>query len=130
MEKFSPIVLRIGLGLVMLWFGSQQIINPASWVGYLPEWIDKLPISPTSFVYMNGWFEVILGILLIKGFYTRIVAGLLSLHLLSITLTVGYNEIGVRDFGLSMALISTFLYGSSEWSLDEYFRKRRDNTLV
>ncbi len=125
MQPFAPVVMRIALGLVMFWFGSQQITSPVSWIGYLPEWIDKLPISKMNFVYMNGLFELVFGALLIAGFYTRIVAGLLSLHLFGIAFSVGYNEIGVRDFGLSMALISIFLHGSSAWSLDEYFEKRK-----
>lgn len=125
MEKFSPKVLQIGLGLVMVWFGLQQITSPTSWIGYLPEFVNSLPISEITFVSFNGWFEVVFGILLIAGFYTRIVTGLLSLHLLGITFTVGYNEIGVRDFGLSMALVSIFLQGPSTWSLDEYFKKRK-----
>lgn len=125
MRPFAPVVLRIGLGLVMIWFGLKQLTSPTEWIGYLPKWIDILPISPENFVYLNGWFEIIFGILLVKGFHTRIVAGLLSLHLLGITFTVGYNEIGLRDFGLSVALFSIFLHGSSSWSLDEYFKLRK-----
>lgn len=108
----------------MLYFGSQQLSNALPWTGYLPTWTQSLPISQMNFVYLNGWFEIIAGILLFTGFYTRIIAGLLALHLIGITISVGYDATGVRDFGLSIALISLFLQGESIWSLDKYFNAR------
>jgi len=124
MEKWSQIALRVGLGLVMIWFALQQLRDPLPWVSYLPLWTKNMPITQVTFIYLNGWFELTFGILLIAGFYTRIVALLLSLHMLGIVLTIGYNEIGVRDFGLAAALVSIFLYGPSSFSLDKFFSKR------
>ena len=121
MKSYAPVVVRIGLAIVMLWFGTQQILHAPLWVLYLPDWATKLPISQITFVHMNGYFEVVFGALLLFGFYTRIVAGLLFLHLLGITFTVGYNEIGVRDFGLTLALLSIALSGSDRWSVDRVF---------
>ncbi len=120
----APIILRIGLGLVMIWFALEQLNTPAAWVAYLPLWTQDLPISQITFVYLNGWFELTFGILLLVGFYTRIVSLLLALHMFGIVVTVGYNEIGVRDFGLAVALLSIFLHGPSSWSLDEFLGKR------
>ena len=109
-KDLSPIILRIGIGLVIIWFGLQQINTPLAWVVYLPTFTENLPISQTTFVSLNGYFELIFGILLVAGFFTRIVAFFLALHLFGIVLTVGYNEIGVRDFGIFIALVSIFLY--------------------
>ena len=111
MQTWSQTVLRVGISLVIVWFGLQQLSDPSGWIAYLPSWAENLPISEISFVYINGWFELIFGILLLLGFYTKIIAFLLSLHLLSIIFSVGYNEIGVRDFGIFIALVSIFLYG-------------------
>lgn len=127
MQKWSGIVLRVGIGAIMIWFASQQLNDPSSWVGYLPDWTKSLPISQITFVYLNGWFELTFGALLIAGFYTRIVALFLSLHLLGIVFSVGYEPTGVRDFGLTVALFSIFLYGPSAWSLDEYFAKKEES---
>ncbi len=124
MKNLSSIILRVGLGIVVVWFGTQQLSDPLSWVSYLPSWTNSLPLSQINFIYLNGWFEVCFGILLVAGFYTRIVAGLLALHLLGIVFSLGYNSIAVRDFGLTIALISIFLHGPSEWSLDEFFAKK------
>ncbi len=121
MKNFSSIILRVGLGLVIIWFGWQQASNPSAWIAYLPTFIKNFSISSTSliypytkdlsvWVYLNGWFELVFGALLIIGFYTRIVAFILALHLFNIIFAVGYNEIGVRDFGLFIALLSIFLH--------------------
>ena len=124
MKKIAPVVLRAGMALVILWFGIQQLSSPALWTGYLPAWTASLPLSAVTFVLLNGWVECTLGILLAAGFYTRWVALLLSLHLYSITFTLGYGAIGVRDFGLATALLSLFFHGADSLSMDAYFSKR------
>lgn len=121
MKNTSSLVLRVGLGLVMLWFGVSQGKNPSAWVNYLPSFTENLPLSQITFIYLNSWFEICLGILLIAGLQTRIVASLLALHMIGIVFSVGYNATGVRDFGLTMALISIALDKSSTLSLDNFF---------
>ncbi len=129
MEKYSSIVLRVGIGAVMIWFGSQQLLHPAMWTGFLPEFTKSLSISQITFIYLNGWFEIVAGILLVIGFYTRIVAFFLSLHMLGIVLSVGYGATGVRDFGLAIALISLFFQGEGAWSADRFFTKKQNPAL-
>ncbi len=121
MLALSPVVLQIGIGLVVVWFGLQQINDPESWVGYLPSFIKNLPISEINFVYLNGYFELIFGSLLMVGFYTRIVSFLLALHMAGIVYSLGYNEISVRDFGIFIALLAIFLHGKSDcdWARSE-----------
>jgi uncharacterized membrane protein YphA (DoxX/SURF4 family) len=126
MKNLSSTILRIGLGIVIIYFSLQQLNNPSSWIGYLPDFTKNLPISQITFVYLNGWFELTFGTLLILGFYTRIVAGLLALHLLGIVFSVGYNPTGMRDFGLTIALFSISLYGESMYSLDRYFSSKEN----
>ena len=118
-SKYAPAVLRFGLVFLFLWFGLSQIINPASWTAWVPEWVSSLPwISATSVVLLNGAFETIGGILLAIGFWTRWVALLLSLHLFLIAYEVGYNDIGVRDFALAITGIALSLFGPDRYTLD------------
>ena len=124
MNKFSTPILRIGMGLVVLWFGYQQLSDALPWIGYLPSWTSALPISQITFVHLNGWFELTLSLLLLCGFYTRAVALLLALHIANIAFIVGYNAIGVRNFGLSVALFSLFFSVPDEWSCDMLFERR------
>jgi len=124
MKNYAPIVVRIGMSLVFLWFGAQQWLDVDAWSGLIPEWATSTSgLSAETFVYINGTFELIFGALLLLGLFTRVAAFLLSLHMIHITLTVGYNEIGVRDFGLSLATISVFLHGLDDWCLDRKIRQ-------
>ncbi|MBX4181590.1 DoxX family protein [Candidatus Parcubacteria bacterium] len=108
-SRFAPLVLRVTLGIVMLWFGTHELLDPLVWTSYIPTWITGIGISAETFVYINGTAEIILGSLLILGIYTRIVATLLFLHMLAIIGEVGINEIGMRDVGLAGALLSLTL---------------------
>ena len=123
MKKFAPILLRVSMAAVIIWFGSSQLSDPNSWLGFLPDWTKTLPISQIALVYLNGWFELSFGLSLLFGFYTRFVSLLLALHLLDIAYIVGYNAIGIRDLGLALATISVFLFGSDSFSIDALFER-------
>ena len=117
-KNYSIPIIRIGLALVLLWFGIDEIINPENWFGYIPSWLSYiLPFSPYFFITLNGIFEIMMGVLLLIGSYTRIIAFIAALHLLSITVVVGYNEIGVRDFGLTLMAVSLIFSGAGVLSL-------------
>ncbi len=122
MKKYAPIVVRLAIALVFLWFGSNQIMAPGEWFGYLPGFVPEQ--SMAMFVTFNGIGEIILGLLLVMGLFTRIVALLLALHLLGIIFFVGYNEIGVRDFGLMLAALSIALHGHDSWCFDARFSRK------
>ena len=122
LKKYAPVIVRIGISLVFLWFGANQLLYPANWIGWVPTFVSAI-VSAGKVVFLNGIFEVIFGLLLLFGIYTRLVSLLLALHLLSIALPVGINEIGVRDFGLFMATLSIFFNGADFLCLDKKFRK-------
>jgi putative oxidoreductase len=125
-KNLAPIVLRIGLSLVFIWFGYQQLAHVNAWMGFIPDWVlNVAPVSAETLVYFNGSFEVVFGLCLLFGFFIRISALLLALHMINITLTVGYDSIGVRDFGLAIASISMFLLGESAFSVDSYLKNRK-----
>ncbi|MBX4196667.1 DoxX family protein [Candidatus Pacearchaeota archaeon] len=116
-KKYAPIILRVGISLVFLWFGSQQLLHASDWTTYLPGWVNSLPLQPTTFVLANGIFEIIFGLMLILGLFTRFTAALLAIHMLGIVSSIGYNDVAIRDFGLFMACVAIFFYGPDEWCL-------------
>lgn len=123
LQPFAPVVLRIGMALVFLWFGFDQFIHTTAWVGYVPDYITSLShLSTQTVVYMNGVFEIVFGTALLLGFYTRFAAFVLALHLLDITFVVGYDSIGVRDFGLTIATFAIWLFGRDFLTLDRYMQ--------
>ncbi len=128
MKKYAPAVVRIGIALVFLWFGSSQISSPANWTGMIPNYaMNILPLPPETLVVMHGLFEIVFGVLLLIGFQTRLAASLLTLNLVHIIFVVGYNDIGIRDFGLFTAMVSVTLTGADFFTLDSFWeRKKRD----
>jgi uncharacterized membrane protein YphA (DoxX/SURF4 family) len=137
-KEYAPIVLRLGLSLVFLWFGLTQLINPESFFGYIPDWITphsvemihehpfqsahNLPLTPHIIIMANGAFETLFGLLLLVGLFTRISSLLLAAHLFFIMIGLGYNDIAVRDFGLVVATIAIFLLGPDKWCFDKKIR--------
>ena len=87
-------------------------------------------LSASTLVTFNGAFEVIFGLCLLLGFFTRVSALLLALHLVSITMTVGYNAIGVRDFGLTLSAFALFLMGVHAYSVDNWLCTRYEQKGV
>ncbi len=139
-KKYSIDMVRIAIALVFLWFGISQIIDPESFLGYIPEWLyqqepqmmqgfmqfmQRAPNFVYIIILLNGIFETIFGILLLIGYFTRIAAFLLALHLLGIAFSLGYNDIAVRDFGLALATASLIFSGAGEISLDNQLRKNK-----
>jgi len=128
-SKYSSALVRIALSLVFLWFGINQVFDSNSFLGYLPQFALKtvqmmhssmtfIPQSAILLIQLNGIFEVIFGILLLAGLFTRIASLLLSAHLFIIMLSLSYNDVAVRDFGLMLCAFSIFLQGPDEWCID------------
>jgi uncharacterized membrane protein YphA (DoxX/SURF4 family) len=126
MNKYAPTVLRIGLALVFLWFGTQQLFHTSSWTNLIPDTIIQMShLNAVIWVHINGSMEIVFGICLLLGFFTQVSSLILALHLAVIALDVGiFTSIGVRDFGLTIATFSIFLNGITNFSLDSYFQKR------
>ncbi len=110
------LVLRIGLALVFFWFAVSQLRDPAMWTGFLPRFVDSLPVSPENFVRMNAVFEIVCASLLVIGVWVRGAALLLALHLFGIAFTIGMSATGVRDFGLAVASLALFFGGAGSLS--------------
>lgn len=123
-KAIAPTLLRVGMALVFLWFGTDQIIEPNAWVAYIPDWvISSSGLSATTIVYLNAAFEIFFGMALFLGFFTRFVAFFIMLHMIDITYTVGLDAIGVRDFGLAVATIVIWLNGADFFTLDNFMKK-------
>ncbi len=112
----SQILIRISISLLFLWFGINQLINPNDFMGYLSNFIIASSYASTILL-VNGIFETIFGLLLLLGIYVRITSAILSIHLLIITFSLGYNDIAVRDFILTLVTLSICIGGADKWCL-------------
>ncbi|MEN9625918.1 MAG: hypothetical protein RL557_246 [archaeon] len=122
-ENYSKPLLRIALSFVFLYFGYQQITEPVAWTGFVPSHVLLFGITAYQVVIINALLELSFGLLLLIGLYTRFVSFILALHLFGIAFSLGFNDLGVRDFGLACATLAVFLQGSDRWCLDEKWKK-------
>ena len=121
LKNYSTVILRLGLGIVLLWFGISTVSNTEQWSQLIPNWF---PITATTTVLINGIYEIILGALLILGLFTRVVALLFAINLIMIISFLGYGPSATRDFGLLFAAISLAMSGSKILSLDNIIFKK------
>ena len=105
-DALAHLILRLAIASVLLWFGLDNMLHPLAWSGYVPHW---LPVDAVKFTFYNGIGEVILGIFLAIGLFTRIAAILAALHVLTVIVAVGYRDIAVRDFTIMLAAVSLAL---------------------
>jgi uncharacterized membrane protein YphA (DoxX/SURF4 family) len=127
-QKISPAFLRIGMALVFIWFGYSQLTDPTSWLDFIPQSVISISgMTANTLVFLNGIFEVVFGVSLLLGFFTRFVALILALHLIDITYIVGFDSIGVRDFGLSVAILAVWMNGADWLTLDNFVKGEQVN---
>lgn len=124
-QKYGTTVVRLGIAAVFLWFGLTQFFNPQALIGYAPSFAFSLPISITQFMMLNGIFDTLVGALLAVGFFTRAVALLGAIHIAGVAISLGHNDVAVRDWGLSIAALSIALNGPDELTLDRKLSKKK-----
>lgn len=119
-SQFAPLLLRIGLAFLFLWFGYQQLMDAASWIDWVPTWATIMTgLTPETIVFANGIFEVIGGAMILVGLFVRPVAIILGIHLCIIAVDIGvFTGIGVRDIALAFATLSLGLSTPDDWTID------------
>ncbi len=122
MSTVSRVLLRWSWVALFVWFGTQQLLNPSDWIGFLPEWSGYMPIPGEMLIQLNGWLEICLAAALLLGCFTRLVSTLLALHLLGVAISAG-GAIGVRDAALSMVGFALALSEPDAWTVDHRVRK-------
>ena len=115
-EKYGPLILRLGLAFVFIWFGINQLISPEGFFGYVPNFLSN---QINLIILLNGIFDTIIGLALLIGFKVRIITLIKSVQLTAIIITLGYNDVAIRDIGILFAGISLFFLGPDEWTLDK-----------
>ncbi|MEN9625726.1 MAG: hypothetical protein RL557_54 [archaeon] len=120
-RRYAPAFVRFGVAIVFFLFGILQLIHPEEWILWIPGFMLDY-INPVTFIYINGGFDIVIGGLLLLGLLTRTAAFFGILHLVSVILSVGFTDTGIRDFGLLLALVSVLLQGSDDFCLDRKFK--------
>ncbi len=102
-------ILIASLIFVFGYFGVDKFINPLTWIGWLPAWMDGLGGLPKdSWLKLVGAAEIIFALLLVVPVkrVQQIGVFLIIVQMLGILTQVGWNDIAVRDIGIMMSAIA------------------------
>jgi uncharacterized membrane protein YphA (DoxX/SURF4 family) len=127
MEDWGKLILRLGLAIVFLYFGINQLILPQRWVDLIPDFkfIYMNEIFKQKIILVNGIFDCLIGICFLLGIFIKIISLLATLHLFSVFIfSLGFTPSGFRDLGLALASFSLFFIGSGNFKLIKNFKNR------
>ncbi len=114
-------LLRFAVGAVFLWFGVDKWVHPSAWYGWMPSWLTSFLHGGAldSFIYLNGIFEVAVGLAFVANRFVQIAAASAGAFLFLIALTVGANEVTIRDNALLGVCIVLFVNAGekAKWHL-------------
>ncbi|HEY4506636.1 MAG TPA: DoxX family membrane protein [Candidatus Paceibacterota bacterium] len=115
--RYSYWGLRLGLAAVFLWFGIDKMFHPVYWLnGWVPDFIvsmlSRFGVSGTQFIYINGIFEILVGLSLLTGVFNKFFSVLAVIFLVSIFVFIGFNQSTIRDLGLMGGLVAVIFWPS------------------
>lgn len=112
MTSAPMFILRIGLGFTFILTGWLILKDDDKWTHMLPKWFSRYLSSARKFMIITAIGDLVLGSLLLSGYFTTITALLCSIHLLGVLIVSGREEFHevYRDIGLLFGCIALVLY--------------------
>ena len=123
-NKLAFLVMRVALGVVFLIFGIGKFRNDI-WVETIKamDFFIKLPWDVNISIALIGIIEILTGLALIIGLFTRLFAALAVVQLIGILILLRFEE--VRDIGLlGMAIYMTIIRNDA-FTVDWLWRKNQ-----
>ncbi len=124
-ESIAKLVLRLNIGILMLYHGMAKISDPTS-VEYIGERLNDINL-PELLAYGVYFGEVLAPILLIIGLYTRTAAFIVAINMVfAIMLFHAHHLISLNEFGgwalelqsfYFITAIIIFLQGSGKFAV-------------
>ncbi len=125
MQKTSFHVLRVGMAITFLWIGILIFRDWQAWGGFVQPWVtDLLPFSLKHMMYSTAVLDLVIGACLLFGWFTWLAALVGSLHLFSVLLVSGINDVTVRDIAIVAGTLALFVDSVPE-SIKNKFSKKR-----
>lgn len=128
LREFMPFILRIGIGGAMMFLAVyEKFLNPHLSAAVVENFhlTSVIPVSSEMWVLSAGLIEFIVGIALLVGFQTRLVAAV-AFAVLSLSFFYFGEEVysHITLFGVLSVL---FVTGGGQWSVDSYYAKPVEN---
>ena len=105
------LILRIGLGLTLIYAALDIFRDPTSWVGFVPAWVEYFA-SREQFLMGHALGDLVIGLGLLNNFKRMLLplfAVLAFFNFFAILIFYGIDAITFRDFGLSGAALALFV---------------------
>ncbi|TSC73793.1 MAG: hypothetical protein G01um101444_462 [Parcubacteria group bacterium Gr01-1014_44] len=105
-----------------MWFGIDKFIHPTYWlnawvpVGFL-AFLAKFNIDGHQFIFLQGIFEVLVGVSLLTGVLIKLFSFLAIIFLTSIFFVAPLNEVIIRDLGLIGGFLAILFWPNRRHSL-------------
>jgi putative oxidoreductase len=120
------VTIRIITGILMFYHGL-EVFKPETMKSYL-EWdmIKALPF-PVFMVYLGKSLELISGLFLFLGLFTRVSSFFMALNMLFICFYIGNGKFYYEDqhpFLFALLALVFLFKGSIKFGLDNYFFKK------
>ena len=134
----NPLYLENGLGIVRIFFGAFMVyhgweIFDESKMHEYSKWMNDLKLSAPSFMsYLGKAIELIAGIFVLVGLFTRIAIIPLALTMLFICFFIGKGRIFMEEqhpFMFVLLSLLFFLAGPGRWSVDKAIFKDDRNSI-
>ena len=120
-SKYSVLVLRIGLGIAFIAHGWQKFNG----IGYVVQFFGTLGF-PSFFAYLAAYGELLGGLAVLFGAFTRYASGLIAAILIvaifKVKLSTGFLGGYELDFAFLAMSISLMLSGAGNHSLDKKYK--------
>ena len=129
-EKYRALILRIFLGFTVLFWGYEKISLEKLVGGYTMDYGPFMFIDVNLFLSITGWTQVLMGILLFLGLFTRLNAAIIVL--MGLTTIIVPGLIVMKDvphfayaFALTGAALALLIEGAGRYSLDQKLWSRQ-----
>ncbi len=119
-----PIIIRLGVGIAFIYLAlHEKLLNPglSNLVVEQYNLTAYVPVMPAMWVLGAGIIELLLGILIISGYYTRVV-GVVGILVLSLTFFY-FEEAVYSHVTLFSALAIITIEGGGMFSVDRLLKK-------
>jgi len=120
-------MLRILTGLLMAYHGL-EVFKPEVMKEYATWEVIKIMPSPLFMVYLGKVLELVTGILLAIGLFTRIAALFMFVNMIFICFKIGNGKFYYEDqhpFLFALLALVFFFTGPIKFGLDNYLFKKR-----
>lgn len=128
LREFIPLILRVGIGGAMIFLAVyEKFLNPHLSAAVVENFhlTFVIPASPEMWVLSAGLIEFIVGLALLVGFQTRLVAAI-AFAVLTLSFFYFSEEVysHITLFGVLSVL---FVTGGGKWSIDSHYAKSTQN---